>query len=76
MRISNECKSLIMKSSNLVKLAMVLYIILYIICFPCLFIECLKQHSAHPHKVDHQLGSARYRVFRSFKPMTLRAADQ
>ena len=28
----------------------------------------MKQHSAHPHEVDHQLGSARHRVFRSFKP--------
>ena len=34
-------------------------------------IECLKQDSAHPHEVDHQLGSARHRVFRSFKPRTL-----
>ena len=33
--------------------------------------ECLKQHSAHPHEVDYQLGSARHRVFRSFKPRTL-----
>ena len=33
--------------------------------------ECLKQHSAHPHEVGHQLGSARPRVFRSFKPRTL-----
>ena len=24
--------------------------------------------TAHPHEVDHQLGSARHRVFRSFKP--------
>ena len=32
---------------------------------------CLKHHSAHPHEVDHQLGSARHRVFRSFKPRTL-----
>ena len=31
----------------------------------------MKQHSAHPYEVDHQLGSARHRVFRSFKPRTL-----
>ena len=34
--------------------------------------ECLKQHSAHPHEVDHQLGTDSHRVFRSFK---LRTAD-
>ena len=33
--------------------------------------ECLKQHSAHLHEVDHQLGSARHIVLRSFKPRTL-----
>jgi len=31
----------------------------------------LKQHSAHQHEVDHQLGSTRHRVFQSFKPRTL-----
>ena len=38
--------------------------------------ECLKQHCAHPHEVNHQLGSAPHRVFRSFKPRPLREADQ
>ena len=33
--------------------------------------ECMKQHSAHPHEADPQLGSARHGVFRSFKPRTL-----
>jgi len=31
----------------------------------------MKQHSAHPHEADPQLGSARHGVFRSFKPRTL-----
>jgi len=31
----------------------------------------LKQYSAHPREVDHQLSSVRHRVFRSFKPNTL-----
>ena len=33
--------------------------------------EWLKQPSAHPHEVDHQLCSARHRVFQSFNPRTL-----
>ena len=37
-------------------------------CFTYANDDCLKQHPAHPH---HQLGSARHRVFRFFKPRTL-----
>ena len=33
--------------------------------------EWLKQHSAHPHEVDHQLSSAPHIVCRSFKPRPL-----
>ena len=44
------------------------HIVCYGIYISC---ECLKQHSVHPHKEGHQLGSARHRVFRSSKPRTL-----
>ena len=44
------------------------HIVCYGIYISC---ECLKQHSVHPHKECHQLGSARHRVFRSSKPRTL-----